>query len=321
MEREEMGTEISHNPISLRRQQEEKQEEKNNKETAHHVRTPYVTVRKRWMTAKQTSPEKIVMPPSPPLASHSFILPRWTRVRLRNAGTCSKIRNASSARRGRGGKRNGKQKENDSEFISIGGEEKEEAGGERTAKMRNRTDGETWSTLCLWSSGEGERPSMWRTCRLLPSRPRSAAGGRARGARGARSRRRRDSRHAKSDMPTGRVVCDRGFRAMEIGESWATRTCVSSDFSPSRGANDGFGGSAAREIETRLRPRDLARRKPGTCRLSVQKEKKNDYARISKRIARILASQIWSRSQYCRSWKLHASVVALRVRQTAFKLQ
>ena len=34
-----------------------------------------------------------------------------------------------------------------------------------------------------------------------------------------RARRRRDSRHAKSDIrPAGRMVCDRGFRAMKIGE-------------------------------------------------------------------------------------------------------
>lgn len=83
--------------------------------------------------------------------------------------------------------------------------------------------------------GRGERPSMWRTCcrcslpverapRALLILARTSTGRyRERARNRSRSRRRCDSRHAKSHL--WRDVCEgtAGFRAMEIGESLATR--------------------------------------------------------------------------------------------------
>lgn len=313
MEREEMGTEISHNPISLRRQEEKK--------TIKRQRTTSVPL--MWSFVKGEWPRnrllrrKLSRPPSSlPLARpHSFILPRWTRVYLRTLGHARKLETSrGAAARGRGGRGAEGQRKR---FVSINEEEEanEEAGEERTAtattRMRNRTDGETWSTLCLWSSGEGERPSMWRTCRLLPSRPRSAAGRTSTGRyRGARSRRRRDSRHAKSGMPTGRAVCDRGFRAMEIGESWATIAKRAPGFlgflaARERRSPKPWLGSAwlgiARTEESRSLPESLDPRE------AIMR----DFEMILYIISHV--SRIWSRSQHCPLVEAPRSVVALRI--------
>lgn len=100
---------------------------------------------------------------------------------------------------------------------------------ERTRKGTERRN----AVYALSVIGKGERPSMWRTCRCCRrccSLPIEGAG-RCR----SQSRHGRDSRHAKSPM-TDAAVCERGFRAMEIGESLAESAHLgfSSDFSRER---------------------------------------------------------------------------------------
>lgn len=75
---------------------------------------------------------------------------------------------------------------------------------------------------------------MWRTCRCCCRRCCSLPIERAGRCR-SQSRHGRDSRHAKSPM-TDAAVCERGFRAMEIGESLAESAHLgfSSDFSRER---------------------------------------------------------------------------------------
>lgn len=125
--------------------------------------------------------------------------------------------------------------------VNMGEEEEAKLGRreDATASDDERTRKGTERRNAVYAlsviGGKGERPSMWRTCRCCCcccccSLPMERAG-RCR----SQSRRRRDSRHAKSPM-TDVAVCERGFRAMEIGESLAESAHLgfSSDFSRER---------------------------------------------------------------------------------------
>lgn len=120
--------------------------------------------------------------------------------------------------------------------LNIGEEEEAKLGRreDATAFDDERTrKGTEWrnAVYALSVIGKGERPSMWRTCRCCCCCSLLERAGRSR----SQSRRRRDSRHAKSPM-TDVAVCERGFRAMEIGESLAKSVHLgfSSDFSRER---------------------------------------------------------------------------------------
>lgn len=189
--------------------------------------------RNRLLGRKSSCPP--LSPPSSRISSPSFYFAlRRTRMDLRTLETSWKIRNVPWCDHCLAKKKEGRRKwqgDDPSRYRrrrgseELGRREDATASDERTRKGTERRN----AVYALSVIGKGERPSMWRTCRCC-SLPIEGAG-RCR----SQSRHGRDSRHAKSPM-TDVAVCERGFRAMEIGESLAESAHLgfSSDFSRER---------------------------------------------------------------------------------------
>lgn len=138
-------------------------------------------------------------------------------------------------------------------------------------------------------------------------------------------------------MPAGRMVCDRGFRAMEIGESWATRGAKRApDFLGFLAAAHARGSGARRVVRAaRNAPLETRNRGLGLCPRNLVDPAARCYSSldfIRNRRAKFrlyvlyeFYSRAYLRFEVGRSIAARgsstSSVVALRTKQTAFKLQ